>query len=122
MAEALHLVGMLRHPFEGAELGIERPLEGSIITGCDVLIFSVLEERRKRLVDLIETIESIIYNQRMPTLMSSSTANSKHLHVGDGFGQVDIGEERGDMIGDKFILAGFLDHAKRRESTQDMAQ
>lgn len=83
MAKTLHLVGMLRHPFEGAELGVERPLEGGIITRCDVLIFSVLEERRKRLVDLIETIEPIVYNQPMFTPTSSSTMNSEHLHVGD---------------------------------------
>ena len=31
MTEALHLVGMLRHPFERAKLGVERSLEGGII-------------------------------------------------------------------------------------------
>lgn len=60
MAKTLHLVRMLRHPFKSAELGVERSLEGGIITRCDVLVFAVLEKRRKRLVDLIETIEPII--------------------------------------------------------------
>lgn len=54
--------------------------------------------------------------------MSSSTVNSNYLHVGDGFSQVDIGEERGDMIGREFILVGLLDHAKGSQSTQDVAQ
>lgn len=63
MTEALHLVGMLRHPFERAELGVERSLEGGIITRCDGLVFSVLEKSRERLIDLVETIEPIFYNE-----------------------------------------------------------
>jgi hypothetical protein len=66
MAEALHVVWMLGHPFERAELGAIRFLKGGVGTGGQVLVLSFLEEPRDGLIDQSEAVKPRISSASCP--------------------------------------------------------
>lgn len=60
MSKALHVILMLGHPFESAEVGVESFLEDGVTSRGDVLVLFLLDETCKGLIDKTKVIIPVI--------------------------------------------------------------
>lgn len=86
MSEASHMVWMLGHPFESADVGVERFLKDGVISGGDVLILFLLDETCEGLIDIAEVvipgIHSVVLRQAPHWLeLTHRLLLRLHLHL-----------------------------------------